>query len=668
MTPLIKAIDDLCFMDSETRRVPDCAHGDVSQVGGYRYFDSSFATMWTWGVGTNPVEIAALDDGFHERLSWDIDAPDWLKRFYDKAEKGEAFFAAWNMAFDRGVWNGPESDFPPLRPDMTIDVMAQAAVAGTPTKLGDAAQWLGVSEKMKEGKDLIKLFEPPNGSTPQDRPKDWAMFREYGIRDTVALREIYQTVLPLSREEWEVYWANEEINDRGIKLDTELCAKASVLVDTNMARMAKQIEALTGGRVTAVTQAKRILDFIVPVLSRHSEAYDYLVKNFAKLDDEGTEIRPEKLSLSRDRLEQVLAFLDNLDQLTPEEVIVRDLLVLRHYGGSTTPGKFLKALEMSHKGRLKGQYVFNGAPQTHRFCVDADTPVLTHKGPRRIVDLRLGDCVVTHRGRLAEVEGVMYKGREAMYRVSGPRGEEIICTRAHRILTMAGWRRIDECFEASARGHGVVRTDRVPVSDSKAYEVRYSAGHIKKLQHSFFCAETALAGGGIEATPQPHALAGQERLEESYVWGSDSRSAYKAARLRGCVEWQGVHYGAPSSSCRDAWLAGTPATSGSASHRRGQDAQRSRQLGDSYATGARSDAPGGTWRVEFVGERDVWDISVAGDHSYVAGGMIHANSSRGVQIHNLTRSHLGDQEAAAINGICSLEDERVGLRLNAAGY
>ena len=66
----------------------------------------------------------------------------------------------------------------------------------------------------------------------------------------------------------------------------------------------------------------------------------------------------------------MLVYLDVLQEregLSDELQRVHELLTLRHYGGSATPGKFLKALNVSHGGRLKGQYVFNGAPQTGRF-------------------------------------------------------------------------------------------------------------------------------------------------------------------------------------------------------------------------------------------------------------------------------------------------------------
>ena len=140
-----------------------------------------------------------------------------------------------------------------------------------------------------------------------------------------------------------------------------------MLVDSNLARMNEEIARLTDGEVTKVTQAARIIKFVAPVLAYHSEAYNYLVKYKAKEDSDGKEIRPEKLSISRDRLEQVVNFLDSFKgELNDGEKAVRDLLELRHYGGSATPGKFLKTLNMSVNGRLCGQFVFNGAPQTGR--------------------------------------------------------------------------------------------------------------------------------------------------------------------------------------------------------------------------------------------------------------------------------------------------------------
>ena len=384
---MINDINDVCFMDSETRRVKGATILDVTKVGGYVYAQQAFPVMWTTAIGEAPVGLDALHDGFHERLSWEVDASDDLKRFYDRAARGEAWFAAWNMQFDRLIWNGPESDYPPLEPYMCIDVMAQAAASGLPTKLVHAAEYLGAAKKLEEGKELIKMFEPPEGMTPQSHPEHWARYCEYGVRDTAVLREIYQMTRKLSRDEWEVYWASEAINDRGIALDRQLCAATSVLVDSNETLMNRQIEALTGGEVDRVTQVARILGWAEPVLRGRSAAIDPLIEKTEVLFEDGSVKRPEKLSLARERLEQVLVYFDAQDNLTPAEAAVRDVLELRQYGGSNTPKKFLKALIAELGGRLRGQYVFNGAPQTGRFSsrgVQTHNLTRSHLGDQEI--------------------------------------------------------------------------------------------------------------------------------------------------------------------------------------------------------------------------------------------------------------------------------------------
>ena len=360
-------INDLCFIDSETRRVPNAPIGDVTEVGAYRHAEYAFPTMWTFAIGEDPVEIMALDDGFDERLTWDFDAPDHLKEFHERVLHGEAWYVAWNMAFDRLIWNGPESDFPLLRPENTLDAMAQAAASGLPTKLKHAAKWVGLTQKIEEGDHLIKIFEPPNGQTPQDRPEDWEGFKIYGCDDVAAMRDVFMSTRQMDDHERRVYWASERINDRGMGLDTRLCAAASVLVDDNKAIMSRRMDEITNGAVTAVTQVQRIVKWADPILRMRPEARRYFIEKKEILNADGEVTRPEKLSLARERIEGALLYYEALeDRLEVEDRLV-EALVLRRFGGSNTPGKFMKALMMQLTGRLRGQYVFNGAPQTGRF-------------------------------------------------------------------------------------------------------------------------------------------------------------------------------------------------------------------------------------------------------------------------------------------------------------
>ncbi len=359
------APSNLCFIDSETRRVPEATIEDVTRVGAYRYAEQAYAVMWTWCIGDEPPGVVALDDGFDRRLRWG-DMPEEIRRFHERAERGEAWYVAWNAAFDRLIWNGPESDFPPLRPDMTLDAMSQAAAAGLPTRLMHAAKWVDGIKKLEQGAHLIKLFEPPNGATPQSRPDDWAAYKDYGLTDTDAMRDVWKATRPLELDEWQDYWVGEAINDRGFGLDVQLCAAASVLVDDSSLSMNKRINHLTDGAVTAVTQARRVLDWVIEK-STDPEAIAPLIEKRELLHDDGSVKREVKYSIARERIEKVLTYYASFDDLSEQERKIVEVLELRQYGGSTTPQKFSSALRVSHDRSLKGQYVFNGAAQTGRY-------------------------------------------------------------------------------------------------------------------------------------------------------------------------------------------------------------------------------------------------------------------------------------------------------------
>ena len=309
----------------------------------------------------------SLDDGFDERLTWDYDAPDELKEFHERAEPGAAWYVAWNMGFDRRIWNGPESDFPVMRPDMSLDLMVQGASSGLPGKLEHAARALGLGGKQADGKGLINLFAPADGITPQDRPDLWTLYKQYGLRDTALVRDIFQHTRQLPREEWQDYWVNEAINGRGLPLDVGFARRAAAVADANISRINADLVRSTNGAITKVTQAVRIRDWVYDRLDS-AEARDLMVKTW-ELDTED-DLQPAKLSLDKPRIEKLIAYLDNKreveGELTPAEQTTYDVLDHRLYGGSSSPAKYAKMLRMQVGGTLRNQYVFNGAGQTGR--------------------------------------------------------------------------------------------------------------------------------------------------------------------------------------------------------------------------------------------------------------------------------------------------------------
>lgn len=364
--PLSEDPDDFCFIDSETRAKPDATgpEGDVTEVGVDVYAQHAFPVMWTYAVGDDPVEIMALDDGFDERLTWKYDASDRLKDFHERAKAGKAWYVAWNMGFDRHMWNCGESDFPEMRIDMALDAMVQGASSGLPGKLEHAGRACGFGGKDASGKNLIPLFAPANGETPQSRPDLWSEYKSYGIKDTDLLRQVFFATRALPREEWEDYWISERINARGLAVDVGFARRAAAIADANVARINAELVRATNGQITAVTQVGRICGWVYDRLES-SEARDLMVKEW-DLDEED-DLKPAKISLSKERIEALLAYFNSLGELSYVDEVTKEVLEHRLYGGSASPAKFGKIVRMQHDGNLRNQYTFNGAPQTGRY-------------------------------------------------------------------------------------------------------------------------------------------------------------------------------------------------------------------------------------------------------------------------------------------------------------
>lgn len=112
--------------------------------------------------------------------------------------------------------------------------MVQAQSCALPGALADIGAALGLPEdqrKLKDGKQLINLFctpAPKNHKayryTPENRPEQWARFREYAIQDTATMRTIVK-MLPTwnwREKDIELYYRDQEANRRGFLIDREL--------------------------------------------------------------------------------------------------------------------------------------------------------------------------------------------------------------------------------------------------------------------------------------------------------------------------------------------------------------------------------------------------------------------------------------------------------------
>lgn len=366
--PLSEDPEDFCFIDAETRALPgvDGPEGDVTEVGVDVYAQHAFPVMWTYAVGDDPVDIMALDDGFDERLTWEHDASDRLKDFHERAMAGEAWYVAWNMGFDRNMWNCPESDFPEMRIDMALDAMVQGASSGLPGKLEHAGRACGFGGKLAAGKNLVPIFAPAHGETPQSRPDLWTEYREYGLKDTDLLRDVFFATRALPRQEWEDYWVSERVNARGFAVDVGFARRAAAVAAANVERINQALVRATNGQITRVTQIARMCDWVYDRLES-AEARDIMVKTW-ELDEED-DIKPAKLSLDKPRIEALLAYFDSLPEDEQSDFTRTTYEVLDHrlYGGSASPAKFGKIVRMQHDGNLRNQYTFNGAPQTGRY-------------------------------------------------------------------------------------------------------------------------------------------------------------------------------------------------------------------------------------------------------------------------------------------------------------
>lgn len=251
---------------------------DIKICGLYRYAtDPSFEILLiAW----------ATDDGsgFGETQCCDLATGDpFPAELLEAFQPGTVRLIAHNASFERVCFSVHlQRHFPGqylqpgafLSPENWLCTMVIAGSLTLPLALKDVGEVLKTAQqKDKEGERLIKLFSMPckptksNGyrtrNLPQHYPADWAKFKGYCIQDVNTEIDIYKRLkrFPMPDREWHHYRVNERVNDRGVKIDTELVQQA-IACDLMLSdAMTKKAYELTGlENPNSVSQLKSWLD------------------------------------------------------------------------------------------------------------------------------------------------------------------------------------------------------------------------------------------------------------------------------------------------------------------------------------------------------------------------------------------------------------------------
>lgn len=136
--------------------------------------------------------------------------------------------------------------------------MVWAATMGLPLSLKGVGAVLQLADqKMDEGKALIKYFSVPCAPTkanggrtrnlPSDDPGKWATFKKYNQRDVEVEMMIQRKLrsFPVPDFVWDEYHIDQEINDRGVRIDMDLVEKAIDMDTRFRSELTKKMQAIT---------------------------------------------------------------------------------------------------------------------------------------------------------------------------------------------------------------------------------------------------------------------------------------------------------------------------------------------------------------------------------------------------------------------------------------
>lgn len=220
----------------------------LAKAGVYKYAEAEDFEILLFGYSVDGEEVQVVDLANGEEIPKEI-----LAALTDETVTKWAF----NAMFERVCLSRHLGIH--LKPNAWRCSMIWAATLGLPLSLKDVGAVLRLDrQKLEEGKDLIRYFCVPckatksNGGRTRNLPVDaiekWELFKAYNKRDveTEMAIQVRLQKFPVPESEWENYVIDQEINDRGISVDTTFVTQAICCDERSKVICLERARKLTG--------------------------------------------------------------------------------------------------------------------------------------------------------------------------------------------------------------------------------------------------------------------------------------------------------------------------------------------------------------------------------------------------------------------------------------
>lgn len=312
---------------------------NLQKSGVYRYVEADDFEILLFGYSIDGGEVIVVDLVNGEKIP---------QKILDALTDGNIIKWAFNAQFER-VCLSRYLGYPfgyYLNPLSWRCSMVWSAYMGLPLSLEGVGAVLGLEkQKMTEGKDFIRYFCVPcaptksNGGRTRNMPSDdeekWQRFKAYNKRDVETEMQIQQRLIkfPVPEDIWYEYHLDQEINDRGIKVDMDFVKQAIAMDEISHEKLMLAMQQITElDNPNSVQQMK-----------------GWLAENGLETDTLGKKVVAELLKDAPENLAEVLKLRQQLAKSSVKKYTAMENAICAD-------------------SRARGMFQFYGANRTGRFA------------------------------------------------------------------------------------------------------------------------------------------------------------------------------------------------------------------------------------------------------------------------------------------------------------